>query len=867
MFNDDIDVMPMNCCTLQLGTCVLFRRISAASRIASCSKIAGDEGSMVDLEEVIGWAYEAVRSGEAEGAHLDFSRESVGRLEELLQHVHESRNWDDVDDMDAWSMACRYGAYLGETMLRNDFGRLGFAWGEDSDGEPCLKPTAEATGSGATVSRIVPIFKCFKRLRSGSSESVIRFYASCLSVVNGQRQAEILERLEKPTDEKPDEQADVWEGQPVVEPGSQDGSWTFGMHQLMKGRRFSFELPDQYTLIPDSDGRQLARYTQGIEDESECPEIIYSAMEGDLPGETKEALSNDIIPEARVQLMRKALYGSEAANGASRVLEDWVVEGRNCQVIVFEVRQPSTLETASENYEYVVLPVAYDHEDFLRLTDAWGHFGEGQLKKIALSLAGTIELDALVNLRRLHELETFCEGAADADAFCECIAAVANMLNLSNNERMNANLWRAVRASNNTSAALLANYGMQRIQAEAYNAGLNEAVTYYGLFVRALENQAELGTEGLGRMIDVVERYADVFIVDHVTIDGDEEGTKAVNELGIISIPLAYETLRGRLAAVKDANEASPHLSLSSLTEAIAECADSHGYCDYQCILDKTGDTSTPEEVNALLEQCWRDGLLRMRMTGSETRYALRWSDDEWHEVCDEENARFDAEQEAREKQNQLEHHRRMEQEIAARKTSLDAIKKSVEDTEESMSSLEKTIAESRGNLGQLQEAALEAYDVAKSISDEANGLGLFAFGRKRELREKLAVAQDYAEQKRKAVQDAKDEISRLESEKERLRSDLLQQERALRDADVEITDLEHLLSENPEPLAVDLQERVIDMMMIWASPITPAWCVENVAGIESELTAMGILKDLIRSSHLMEIDKGVYALAPTAQS
>ena len=822
---------------------------------------------MVDLEEVIGWAYEAARSDEAEGARLDFSRESIGRLEELLQHVHESRNWDDVDDMDAWSMACRYGAYLGETMLRNDFGRLGFAWGEDSDGEPCLKPTAEATGAAATVSRIVPIFKCFKRLRSGSNESVMRFYASCLSVVNGQRQAEILERLEKPTGEKPDEQADVWEGQPVVEPGSQDGSWTFGMHQLMKGRRFSVELPDQYTLIPDSDGRQLARYTQGIEDESECPEIIYSAMEGDLPGETKETLSNDIIPEARVQLMRKALYGSEAANGASRVLEDWVVEGRNCQVIVFEVRQPSTLETASENYEYVVLPVAYDHEDFLRLTDAWGYFGEGQLKKIALSLAGTIELDALVNLRRPHELELFCEEAADADAFCECITAVANMLNLSNNERMNADLWRAIRAADNTPAALLANRGMQRIQAEAYNAGLNEAVTYYGLFVRALEKQAELGTEGLGQMIDVVERYADAFIVDHVTLDGDEDGTKAVNELGIISIPTAYEPLRGRLAAVKGAHEASHHLSVSSLTEAIAECADSEGYCDYQCILDMVGDISTPEELDQLLEQCWRDGLLRMMMTSCGARYALCWSDSEWHVVRDEENARFDAEQEAREKQNQLEHHRRIEQEIAVRKASLDAIRKSVEDAKESMSFLNKTIAENRGNLGQLQEAALEAYDVAKSISDEVNGLGLFAFGRKRELREKLAVAQDHAEQKRKAVQEAKDEISRLESEEEKLRGYFLQQEGALRDADVEITNLERLLSENPEPLAVDLQERVIDMMKIWACPVTPAWCTENVAGVESELAATEILENLTRSSYLMGIDEGVYALATTAQS
>lgn len=822
---------------------------------------------MVDLEEVMGWAYEAVRSGEAVGARLDFSRESVGRLEELLQYMHESRDWDDVDDMDAWSMACRYGAYLGETMLRNDFGRLGFAWGEDSDGEPCLKPTAEATGGAAAVSRIVPIFKCFKRLRSGSSESVIRFYASCLSVVNGQRQAEILESLEKPADEKPDEQTDAWEGQPVVGPRPQNGSWTFGMHQLVKGRRFSVELPDQYTLIPDSDGRHLACYTQGIEDESECPEIVYGSMEGDLPGEAKESLCSGIIPETRVQLMRKALYGSEAVNEASRMLEDWVIEGRNCQVIVFEVRQPSSLETASYNYEYVVLPVAYDHEDFLRITDTWGHLGKGQLKEIALSLAGTIELDDLVNLRRPHELELFCERAADADAFCECITAVANMLNLSNNERMNADLWRAIRAADNTPAALLANRGMQRIQAEAYNAGLNEAVTYFGLFVRALEKQVELDAEGLGQMIDVVERYADVFIVDHVTLDGDEVGTKAVNELGIISIPMAYETLRGRLAAVKDAHEASPRPSLSSLTEAIAERADSDGYCDYQRILDKAGDTSTPEQVDTLLEQCWRDGLLRMMMTSRGARYALCWSDSEWHVVRDEENARFDAEQEAREKQNQIEHHRRIEQEIAVRKASLDAIRKSVEDTKESMSSLNKTIAENRGNLGQLQEAALEAYDVAKSISDEVNGLGLFAFGRKRELREKLAAAQDHAEQKRKAVQEARDEISRLESEEEELRGYFLQQEGALRDADVEITNLERLLSENPEPLAVDLQERVIDMMKIWACPVTPAWCVENVAGIESELTAIGILEDLARSSYLMEIDKGVYALAPTAQS
>ena len=56
-------------------------------------------------------------------------------------------------------------------------------------------------------------------------------------------------------------------------------------------------------------------------------------------------------------------------------------------------------------------------------------------------------------------------------------------------------------------------------------------------------------------------------------------------------------------------------------------------------------------------------------------------------------------------------------------------------------------------------------------------------------------------------------------------------------------------------------------MMKIWACPVTPAWCTENVAGVESELAATEILENLTRSSYLMGIDEGVYALATTAQS
>lgn len=67
---------------------------------------------------------------------------------------------------------------------------------------------------------------------SASSAFVVdRVRASCASMRAAQRQAEILESVEKPAEEMPDEQADAWEGQPIAGFEPQDGSWTFGMHQ------------------------------------------------------------------------------------------------------------------------------------------------------------------------------------------------------------------------------------------------------------------------------------------------------------------------------------------------------------------------------------------------------------------------------------------------------------------------------------------------------------------------------------------------------------------------------------------------------------------------------------------------------------
>lgn len=111
---------------------------------------------------------------------LDYSRSSVVVLDELLLEISHSVERQGLGDEEIWELACTYGSYLGECMLRNDFKRLGFAWGEDTDGEPCLNPTPKARGTAAHLSRLVPITKAYKRIVNWEQDSVAQFYATSL---------------------------------------------------------------------------------------------------------------------------------------------------------------------------------------------------------------------------------------------------------------------------------------------------------------------------------------------------------------------------------------------------------------------------------------------------------------------------------------------------------------------------------------------------------------------------------------------------------------------------------------------------------------------------------------------------------------
>ena len=328
------------------------------------------------------------------------------------------------------------------------------------------------------------------------------------------------------------------------------GRWTFNDHKIANCRRFTIEIPNQWKPTGDPDYRDIAKLIGDEGDES--PQILCNAVVGDLNNELVESFRNSAIPEMRIQLARDVIYSNDVASSLTRAINDWVVEGKNCQVVVFELFQPSLFPgLTNDSYEYWVKPIAYDHEDSLRLADSWGHLQKGELKELALSLAKTIELDMPIELRQISELERFCKEPVDPTRFNESVACVSNMINLANNKRIDAELYKFVRCNDNDKSVLTANNNLYRISAEAFNTGLNDEVAYFERFVDALEHQSAFGAAGFDEMWKQVGQFADKRITDHVNMEDDKEAEREVNSLGIITIPESFFPLRERYDALK----------------------------------------------------------------------------------------------------------------------------------------------------------------------------------------------------------------------------------------------------------------------------------------------------------------------------
>lgn len=113
--------------------------------------------------EMAALAEEAVKFANKKGVNLDYSKDSVQRVEQILADLHQSRSKGQLPDSDLDMHAHRFGAYIGEVLRRMHGGH----WARDSDvGGPDSFPIHWNGG------QTFPIAWCGKRIINGDEDNV-----------------------------------------------------------------------------------------------------------------------------------------------------------------------------------------------------------------------------------------------------------------------------------------------------------------------------------------------------------------------------------------------------------------------------------------------------------------------------------------------------------------------------------------------------------------------------------------------------------------------------------------------------------------------------------------------------------------------
>ncbi len=121
------------------------------------------------LECTAKWDLCAIEYARSFSKSFDHSESTIARLEEILQYYYEDAAASSPTEKQLWSMSCIWGAYLGETLLKNGLSGKGFGWAVVGNSlVPVLKR--------GDTEYITPVDKVYKRLTNGGGDNVISFY-------------------------------------------------------------------------------------------------------------------------------------------------------------------------------------------------------------------------------------------------------------------------------------------------------------------------------------------------------------------------------------------------------------------------------------------------------------------------------------------------------------------------------------------------------------------------------------------------------------------------------------------------------------------------------------------------------------------
>lgn len=155
---------------------------TAAQTIENAAPKYGEKHSTIRKENNMELNYQeiaerAVAYANQNNIILDYTEQSIEKVEELLGNYHE--NLDNYNGEDGastlWNIAVHFGIYLGETLLRIHLAEKGFAW-YINEGMPALKKDHN---------EIYPISKAHKRILNGPEDDVRSFCNIAIMIADG----------------------------------------------------------------------------------------------------------------------------------------------------------------------------------------------------------------------------------------------------------------------------------------------------------------------------------------------------------------------------------------------------------------------------------------------------------------------------------------------------------------------------------------------------------------------------------------------------------------------------------------------------------------------------------------------------------
>lgn len=129
---------------------------------------------MLNYKEICSYAIEDAK---LYGIDLDFSAESIEKLDEILRSLYDSSAKNDMTEKRLYTISIEFGIYLGETLLKNCLAEHGYSWQLDENNIPVL-----AKGKDFQMS---PVSKVYKRLTDGYGNEVKPFYNVAIAIAEG----------------------------------------------------------------------------------------------------------------------------------------------------------------------------------------------------------------------------------------------------------------------------------------------------------------------------------------------------------------------------------------------------------------------------------------------------------------------------------------------------------------------------------------------------------------------------------------------------------------------------------------------------------------------------------------------------------